>query len=108
MGDDDDGLALLLQLRQQFGVEHAPERRVLISGPLVEDQHLTLVQPRVDQCQTLALTGRQVGGGEGTVLYADLVRDVQPFQVFAGVLRQRGLPLQRLIKQVVIGKDRSE
>ena len=108
MGDDDDGLAQALEVRQQLGVENPPEGRVLVGRPLVKYQHRALIEPGVDQGQALALPGGQVGGGERTIAHADLVRDLQALQVLGGVVGQGLVVLHQVVEQEVVGKDRGE
>src|SRR5262249_16045100 len=51
-------LAAPLQFRQQIIIEFAPKFRVLIGGPLVQQQQRPLLQQAYDERQTFALAGR--------------------------------------------------
>lgn len=108
MADHDDGLALALQVRQQFGVEDPAESRVLVCGPFVEDQDRPLFEPGIDQRKALALPGGEIGGAEVAVHDADLVGDFQALQILGRVLQRSLLALDQVVEEVVVGEDGAE
>ena len=108
VGDHDQGAALSPKLWQQLGIEDAAELGILIGSPFVEHQHRALLQPGLNQRQAFALASGKVGGRVVVVIQADLVSDLQTFQVAVGFGRYVLAALEQILEQEVVGEDGGE
>src|ERR1041385_6751078 len=107
--DDNDGLALRLQLRQQLIVEDLLEQWILIGGPLVKKIDSAVFQISRQQCQPFALSLRKVERGECAVLNFDLVRQLQLRDVFTRTLIEfRTFKSEQTLEQVKVREHHRE
>jgi hypothetical protein len=58
--DHDNRRARLHQFRQEFVVEFVPKFGILIGRPFVQQQNGAFLKQTYDECETFALTARQV------------------------------------------------
>lgn len=109
MGDDEHGFAAGFQFRQQLGVKHRLELRVLIRCPFIEEIDRTVLQVNRHQGQSFALALGDGGGGEIAIFHADLVTEMKLIEIFARLcIKVWRIETKQIIKEKKVGEQGGE
>ena len=98
----DNGETLCPQSRDDFAVEFAPEQRVLIRRPFVQNKDWFFLQLGRYHCNAFSLAARHVSIGIAHVLDADFLGNLHRFQQAMGLTARKRCSAMEGLEQVIV------